>query len=103
MVQESLQYMNEEILLLGNVLPHATTKYSVKGNTDSYSVVHLNFHQGKCYAKCTKGMCCAGMNNKSQIPKKIPVSTTDKLCIHMNAFNKKMDYIKSFSKILQWR
>ena len=36
------------------------------------------------------------MNNKSQIPKTVPVSTTEKLCIHMNAFNKKMDYIKSF-------
>ena len=96
MVQESLQYMNEEILLLGNVLSHAATKYSVKGNTDSYSVVHINFHQGKCYAKCSEGMCCAGMHNKSWIPKTVPVSTTEKLCIHMNAFNKKMEYIQSF-------
>ena len=65
MVQGSLQYMNEEIILVGNVLPHVTTKYSLKGNTDSYSVVHINFHQGKCYAKYTEGMCCVGMKNKS--------------------------------------
>ena len=76
--------------------PNATTKYSVKGNTDSYSVVHINFHQGKCYAKCTEGMCCAGMKNKSQIPKTVPVSSTENLCIHMNAFNKRIDYIKRF-------
>ena len=31
MVQESLQYMNEEIQLLSSALPHATTKFSVKG------------------------------------------------------------------------
>ena len=96
MVQGSLQYMNEEILLLGSVLPHATTKYSVKGNTDSYSVLHVNFHQGKSYAKCTEGMCCAGMHNKSRIPKTVLVSNTEKLCIHMNVFNKKIDYIQSF-------
>ena len=28
MVQESLQYMNEEIQLLSSVVPHATTKFS---------------------------------------------------------------------------
>ena len=95
MVQESLQYMNDEILLLRNVLPHAT-KYSFKGSTDSYSVVHINIHQGTCYAECTEGMCCAGMHNRSQIPKTVPVSTTEKLHIHMNAFNKKVQYIKSF-------
>ena len=33
-----LQYMNVEISLLGNVVTHATTKYSVKGNTESYSL-----------------------------------------------------------------
>ena len=96
MVQESLQYMNDEILLLGNVLPHATTKYFVKGSTDSYSVVHINIHQGTCYAKCIEGMCCARMHNRSQIPKTVPVSTTEKLHIHMNAFNKKVQYIKRF-------
>ena len=96
MVQQSLQYMNDEILLLGNVLPHATTKYSVKGNTESYSIVHINFHQGKCYAKCTEGMCCAAMHNKSRIPKTMPLSSTEKLCIHMNTFNKRIEYIKSF-------
>ena len=57
MVQESLQYVNEEIQLLSSVLPHATTNFSVKGTFDSYSIVYINFHQCKCYAKCTEGMC----------------------------------------------
>ena len=96
MVQESLQYMNEEIQLLSSVLPHATTKFSVKGTFDSYSIVHINFHQHKCYAKCTEGMCAVSMHNRARIPKKVPVSHTEQLCVHMNTLYRKIDYIQSF-------
>ena len=97
MVQESLQYMNEEIQLLSSVLPHATTKFSVKGTFDSYSIVHINFHQHKCYAKCTEGMCAVSMHNRARIPKKVPVSHTEQLCVHMNTLYRKIDYIKASS------
>ena len=96
MVQESLQYMNKEIQLLSSVLPHATTKFSVKGTFDSYSIVHINFHQCMCYAKCTEGMCAVSMHNRARIPKKVPVSHTEHLRVHMNTFYRKIDYIQSF-------
>ena len=70
MVHESIQHMNMPIQLVGNVLLHCTTKFSVKGD-DSYSIVHFTFHQGKCYAKCSDALCCAKLNSKKRIAKKI--------------------------------
>ena len=80
MVQESLQYMNDEIKL-SSILPHATTKFSVKGTFDSYSIVHINFHQHKCYAKCTEGMCAVSMHNRARIPKKNFQFHTQSTCV----------------------
>ena len=37
-----------------------------------------------------------GMHNKSQIPNMVPVSSKDKLCIHLNAFNKKWNTSRGF-------
>ena len=55
-VQNSLQYINNPVQLVGNVLNHTTTKFSVEGD-ESYSVVNFTFQEGKCYAKCTDGIC----------------------------------------------
>ena len=52
-VQESLQYMNYPVHLLSNVLSHATTKFSIQGDS-TYSVVTFSFHQRKCFAKVYK-------------------------------------------------
>ena len=56
MVKESLQYMNQPIQLLGNVIDRGTTKFSVKG-MDSYSIVHISFYLGKCMTTCLDGIC----------------------------------------------
>ena len=67
-VHNSLQYMNMPIQLLGNVLPHGTTKFSVKG-IESYSVVNFSVYQNKMFAKCMSGICSAQLANKKKIPK----------------------------------
>ena len=71
-VQTSLQFMKNEVVLLGNVIPQGSTKFSVKGK-QSYSVLHISFAQNICEVKCTYGMCCANVKNKKKIPKRLPV------------------------------
>ena len=94
-VQESLQYMNYPVHLLGNVLSHATTKFSVQGDS-KYSVVTFSFHQGKCFTKCTDGICSAQMLNRKKIPKKITIEHSDKICSHLNTIYQSFDYVKGF-------
>ena len=94
-VQESLQYMNYPVQLLGNVLSHATTKFSVQGDS-TYSIITFNFHQGNCFAKCTHGICCAQMLNRKKIPKKVTIEHSDKICSHLNTIYKNFDYVKGF-------
>ena len=44
MVKRSLQFINEPYVLMGNVLPTSTTKFSAKGLEDNtYSSVHITF------------------------------------------------------------
>ena len=44
MVKKSLGYFNEEVLLLGNVIPSSTTKFSVKEHSgEYYACVHVTF------------------------------------------------------------
>ena len=42
MVSNSLQHMNDDVILLGSALHKGTTKFSAKGD-DKYSVVNLTF------------------------------------------------------------
>ena len=86
--------MNNEVLLLGNVLPQGSTKFSVKGK-QGYAVVHISFPPNTCDANCTNGMCCANMKNKKKIPKKLPVQQVPYLCEHINILSKHIEYVKS--------
>ena len=94
MVHESMQHMNMPIQL-GNVLLHCTTKFSVKGD-GSYSIVHFTFHQGKCYANCSDALCCAKLNSKKRIAKKISLKCTSQLCSHLSTVYDNFDFIKKF-------
>ena len=42
--------------------------------------------------ECVQYQCITG----PRIPKKVPVSHTEHLCVHMNTFYRKIDYIQSF-------
>ena len=87
--------MNYQVHLLGNVLSHATTKFSIQGDS-TYSVVTFSFHQGKCFTKCTDGICCAQMLNRKKIPKKITIEHSDKIYPHLNTIYQNFDYVKGF-------
>ena len=95
MVHESMQHMNMPIQLVGNVLLHCTTKFSVKGD-DSYSIVHFTFHQGKCYAKCSDALCCAKLNSKKRIGKKISLKHKSQLCSYLRTVYDNFDFVKKF-------
>ena len=58
MVKSSVQFMNDPVLLLGDVLCTGTTKYSVKED-DYFSLVTVNFASSICYIKCHSGFCAA--------------------------------------------
>ena len=65
MVKSSIEFMNDPVLLLGDVLRTGTTKYSVKGD-DYFSLVTVNFAGGICYIKCHSGFCAAANMNKKK-------------------------------------
>ena len=88
--------MNNEVQILGNVLPQATTKFCVKGK-ECYSVINISFPPNNCHVKCTNGMCCANLKNKKKIPKHLPVKETYYLCDHLNTLSKHLHYVKSLN------
>ena len=93
-VKTSLEFMKNEVLILGNVLPQATTKFSVKGK-QGYSVLNLSFPPNNCHVKCTNGMCSTNMKNSNKIPKQLPVQHIPYLCEHINTFTKNIQSVKS--------
>ena len=56
--------------------------------------VTFSFHQGKCFAKCTNGICCAQMLNRKKIPKEITIEHSDKICSYLNTIYQNFDYVK---------
>lgn len=95
LVKESLAFMAEPVILLGDVIPNTTTKFSVKGH-GSYSLVHISFSQGVCFSKCCQGICCAQMRNKKKIPKVVSLEDSDKLCSHLNTFFCNINVLKDY-------
>ena len=95
MVKESLQYMNQPIQLLGNVIDRGTTKFSVKG-MDSYSIVHISFYLGKCMTTCLDGICSTLYKTHKKIPKRISISNKSKCCSHLNTMYDNIEYVRSF-------
>ena len=95
MVQKSLQHYKTPIQLIGQVLPQGTTKFSVVGEGSSYSFVHFNFHQGKCFTKCTNGMCATQMRNKKKIAKTVSLGDSDKVCQHLRTVYANFDFVKA--------
>ena len=93
-IKGSIQFMNDEVLLLGDILPSGTTKYSVNGN-DTFSIINLNFTGGICYVKCNSGSCAGSNINKKKIPRKTSLSDTAKLCSHLRVFSNNLDTVRS--------
>ena len=82
MVKALIEFMNDPVLLLGDILPFATTKCSVKGN-EYFSIITINFVGGICYIKCHSGFCATANINKKRILWSSQLSETAKLCSHL--------------------
>ena len=94
MVKNSLGYLNEQVLLLGNVIPASTMKFSVKEeNGKSYACVHVTFTHGKCMLTCSDGMCKARMHKK-RVPQSASVKDTKHLCSHLCTISINFDVVK---------
>ena len=92
MVKSSIQFMNNPVLLLGDVLHTGTTKYSVKGD-DYFSLVTVNFAGGICYIKCHSGFCAAANMNKKRMPQSAKLNESAKLCSHLQTCYANIDTI----------
>ena len=97
MVKKSLGYLNEQVLLLGNVTPASTMKFSVKEqNGESYSCVHVTFTHGKCMLTCSDGMCKARMHNKKRVPQSASIKDTEHLCTHLHTISINFNAVKKY-------
>ena len=92
-IEDSLQSMDEPVVLLGDVLPHLTTKFSVKGE-DQYSVVTISFSQGLCFAKCLQSSCAAHFRNKKKFPKTVSLEKQDQMCPHLKTLFEGIDLVR---------
>ena len=92
MVRLSIQFMNDPVLLLGDVLCTGTTKYSVKGD-DYFSLVTVNFAGSICYIKCHSGFCAAANMNKKRMPRSAKLNESAKLCSHLQTCYANIDTI----------
>ena len=95
-VHLSMQYINDPIKLIVNVIPQGTTKFSVKTTDNFCSMVHISFNQNKCFATCTNGMCHAQMQNRKKVPKSATLQNTANLCGHLQTIGEHLNYMKSF-------
>ena len=87
MAKSLIQFMNDPIILLGDVVHTGTTKYS--GN-DYFPLVTVNFAAGICYIQCHSGFCAAANMNKKRMPRSAKLNEAQKLCSHLDTCYKKL-------------
>ena len=93
-VQNSIQCMNDPVLLLGDAYRNGTTKFSVNGN-DHFGLVTVTFHMGSCFIKCHAGMCAATYINKTRMPKSTSLNQKSSLCAHLTTCYQNIDVIRN--------
>ena len=93
-IKQSLDRLNNPVVLLGVASYNGTTKLSVTSQ-DSLSVIHVNFNQGNiCFANCQNGECNARLLNKKRIPKSISIQNSDNFCGHINTLYANIEILK---------
>ena len=86
MVNESLQYMNDPVQLVGGVIDQGTMRFSCQGK-ESYSLIHLSFCNKVCQVKCMDGMCAANFKTCKNITREILIMRQPKcVCISEHYF-----------------
>ena len=91
----SLQYMNTDVQLAGNVIYTGTTKFSCRA-FNSLAIVNITFSNGKCYAKCTQGTCAANFKNKHNIHSRDEEFECTHICCHLQTLFTNLENFKSF-------
>ena len=94
-INTSLQYMNTDVQLAGNVIYSGTTKFLCK-SFDSLAIVNITFHNGKCYARCTQGRCSANFRNKHNIDQRDEELECTHICCHLQTLFTNLENFKSF-------
>ena len=95
MVSNSLQHMNDGVILLGSALHKGTTKFSARGE-DNYSTVHITISHGKCSMKCTNGICLAVSQTNKKLSKSTGLKYVESLCSHLQTMAQNIDFVKAF-------
>jgi hypothetical protein len=89
----------EPVFLLGDVVLHGATKFSVRNEEEedevSFSVCHVTFRGDKCFVRCMDGSCAAQFHNKSKIPRIFSLCETKKVCTHLKTFYQNLDKIQA--------
>ena len=93
-VKQSLPGVNDPVLLLGDVMSHGSTKFSIQGDTD-FAIVSISFRLGMCFARCLNGVCSAQARNKKRVPKVIPLDQQHHHCSHLRTLFQHLDFIHS--------
>ena len=94
-INTSLQYMNTDVQLAGNVIYTGTTKFSCK-SFDSLAIVNITFTNWKCYTRCTEGACAANFKNKDNIHGQDQEFEFTHICCHLQTLLTKLENFKSF-------
>ena len=94
-MNESLQYMNDPVQLVGNVIDQGTTRFSCQGK-EAHSLVHLSFYNSVCQVKCIDGVCAANFKNHKNITRRDPDHEATKMCSHLKTLFTHFGYVKSF-------
>ena len=64
-INTSLQYMNTDVQLAGNVIYTGTTKFSCK-SFDSLAIVNITFNNGKMLCEMYTGHMCYKLEEQAQ-------------------------------------
>ena len=82
------------VVMIGEALPHATTKFSVMAQNE-FAFVHLFFKETRSFVECQDGHCKARKHRKVLVPGQTKTNPSkdsiDRACVHVKAFLKAID------------
>lgn len=86
------------VVLIGEALPHSTSKFSVNCG-ENFAFVNLWFKGTRCFLECQEGLCKARRKKKLQLPRNIKKAKElikqQRTCDHARQMLKYCDYVTS--------
>ena len=102
MVHQSLQYINDLVQIVGNVIEFGTTQFSVKGK-DGLVIVHISFYHCNSQILCTDWHCSKNFINRKNITRHDPYLAYTHIYGHLHTMFIKWDYVKGFLLNFFWQ